>query len=132
MAAVGTADNFDDVPREDFESAADATAGTTTSTSIVELEGAPIDEAPRWPDEASEASFLSEQGNGGGAPASRPAFTPKKSSEESTPASEAPAKLPPLQSLVDRVPAATREVLEDLFRARFVSVKQIQKDALKD
>jgi hypothetical protein len=58
-------------------------------------------------------------------------FAPKKSAEETVSSVEAPVTLPPLQSLVDRVPAATLEVLEDLFRARFVSVKQIQKDALK-
>ena len=122
----------DEIPAEDFESA--SSGG---------LEGAPVDESPRWPDEASESAFLAEQGSGGAAGAGggaaaatgapRAVFTPKKNGEAGAPApaTEAPVALPPLQNLVDRLPASTREVLDDLFRARFVSVKQIQKDALK-
>ncbi|HEY9154563.1 MAG TPA: hypothetical protein VIM69_05495, partial [Opitutaceae bacterium] len=58
----------DDVPREDFESAANAGS-----------EGVPLDESPRWPDEASESAFLAEQGS---AP-QRAVFTPTKKAEES-------------------------------------------------
>jgi len=32
---------------------------------------------------------------------------------------------------VKRIPAPTRELLEELFRARFVTVKRIPKSALK-
>ncbi len=39
--------------------------------------------------------------------------------------------LPKLEDLVQKLPADTREVLEDLFRVRFVSVKRVPKSALK-
>ena len=39
--------------------------------------------------------------------------------------------LPPLDELVKRIPADVRETLEDLFRARFVTVKRVPKKALK-
>ena len=40
-------------------------------------------------------------------------------------------ELPPMEDLVKRIPAPAREVLEELFRARFVTVKRIPKSALK-
>lgn len=47
-------------------------------------------------------------------------------------ADEADAKaLPPLDELVKRIPPEVRETLEDLFRARFVTVKRVPKKALK-
>jgi hypothetical protein len=135
--AAGTAtgaESGDDIPREDFES---ATSG--------EVDGAPVDEAPRWPDEASESAFLAEQGTEGaangtavaGSAAPRAVFTPKKNGEtgeagSAAVAADTPVTLPPLQTLVDRIPASARETLEDLFRARFVSVKQIRREALKN
>jgi hypothetical protein len=39
--------------------------------------------------------------------------------------------LPPLEDLVKRIPLATRDLLEELFRARFVTVKRVPKSALK-
>ena len=39
--------------------------------------------------------------------------------------------LPPLEDLVKRIPSATRDLLEELFRARFVTVKRVPKSALK-
>jgi hypothetical protein len=123
---VTPSEGGDEIPREDFESASGGVP-----------EGAPMDESPRWPDETSESAFLAEQGSGGAAATAgtqRAVFTPKKNSEgsEAGAAADVPAVLPPLQSLVDRISESTRETLEDLFRARFVSVKQIQKDALKN
>ncbi len=41
------------------------------------------------------------------------------------------ASLPPMEDLVQRIPAPARELLEELFRARFVTVKRIPKVALK-
>lgn len=40
--------------------------------------------------------------------------------------------LPPLNDLVQRIPAEVREALEDLFRAKFVAVKRVPKQALKE
>lgn len=44
---------------------------------------------------------------------------------------EEKGELPPMEDLVKRIPAPAREVLEELFRARFVTVKRIPKSALK-
>jgi hypothetical protein len=87
---------------------------------------APMEEegAVTWPDEAAESSFLAEaraRGEGG---------SPVKAKEEI--ADDTDAKpLPPLNELVNRIPVEVREALEDLFRARFVTVKRVPKRALK-
>jgi len=39
--------------------------------------------------------------------------------------------LPPMDDLVKRIPAPARELIEELFRARFVTVKRMPKTALK-
>jgi hypothetical protein len=39
--------------------------------------------------------------------------------------------LPPLDQLVQKIPAELRETLDELFRARFVTVKRVPKNALK-
>lgn len=44
---------------------------------------------------------------------------------------EEPGGLPPMEDLVQRIPAPARELLEELFRARFVTVKRMPKSALK-
>lgn len=42
-----------------------------------------------------------------------------------------PKALPPLDQLVQKIPAEIRETLDDLFRARFVKVTRVPKSALK-
>lgn len=44
---------------------------------------------------------------------------------------EPKADLPPMDELVQRIPAPARELLEELFRARFVTVRRMPKSALK-
>lgn len=39
--------------------------------------------------------------------------------------------LPPMEDLVNRIPAPARELMEELFRARFVTVKRIPQSVLK-
>ena len=56
-------------------------------------------------------------------------MAPLKPKEEVADDSEA-KPLPPLDELVQRIPAEVRDTLEDLFRARFVSVKRVPKRAL--
>lgn len=43
----------------------------------------------------------------------------------------AEASLPPMEDLVKRIPAPARDLLEELFRARFVTVKRVPQSALK-
>lgn len=56
--------------------------------------------------------------------------TPTLMHKESPP--EEKGELPPMEDLVKRIPAPAREVLEELFRARFVTVKRIPQSALKN
>ena len=44
---------------------------------------------------------------------------------------EAVKKLPPLEELVQRIPAETRDLLDELFRARFTTVRRVRKSDLK-
>ena len=79
---------------------------------------------PLWPDEAAESEFRAE------ARARGEVVTSAKPRDDN--AEEADAKpLPPLEELVQRIPANVRETLDDLFRARFVTVKRVPKSALK-
>ncbi|HWA26020.1 MAG TPA: hypothetical protein VG734_10180 [Lacunisphaera sp.] len=48
---------------------------------------------------------------------------------------ESPAEdkgdLPPMEDLIQRIPAPARDLMEELFRAKFVTVKRIPQWALK-
>lgn len=89
-----------------------------------------VDEAPAggdavpWPDESAEAAFLSDAKERG------EVIVPRKAEDEG--AEETAAKvLPALDTMVARIPAPVLEALEDLFRAKFVTVKRVPKKALK-
>jgi hypothetical protein len=47
-----------------------------------------------------------------------------------TPSSEN-AELPPMEDLVKRIPMPARDLMEELFRAKFITVKRIPSSALK-
>ena len=80
--------------------------------------------APVGPSSEEEAAFLAVDNFAG--PVDR---SPPKVSHAESGAAEAP--LPPMEDLVNRIPAATRELMENLFRARFVTVKRVPASALK-
>jgi hypothetical protein len=82
--------------------------------------------APVGPSENEESAFLAEQ-RSAPAPEAPAAVRGSPTDEENS----GPA-LPPLDSLVQRIPSATREVMEELFRARFVTVKRVPTSALKN
>jgi hypothetical protein len=44
---------------------------------------------------------------------------------------EEKGELPPMDDLVKRIPMPARDLMEELFRARFVTVKRIPQSALK-
>ncbi len=78
-------------------------------------------EAPVGPSAEEEAAFLAQERESGSviaAPA-RPA------------AAEPQGDLPPMEDLVKRIPMPTRDLIEELFRARFVTVKRLPQSALK-
>lgn len=107
VRTVGPAENEAGEPEDD---AAVATPST--------IEDAPAAEF----DEAAEAAFLSEARERGEVVAPKPAAEVEEAN---------PKALPPLDELVAKIPADVRDVLEDLFRARFVTVKRFPKKALK-
>lgn len=78
-------------------------------------------DAPAGPSSEEEAAFLAQEREGGIVSGVLP---PAESTEE-------PGNLPPMEDLVKRIPAPARELMEELFRARFVTVKRIPKAALK-
>lgn len=95
------------------------------------------EDEPVWPDAAAESAFLADARERGEAIAATPAVGAKakaKTNEDLPEAAAADASdakaLPPLEQLVERIPVEVREALEDLFRARFVSVKRVPKKAL--
>ncbi len=88
--------------------------------------GAPADEgAPIGPSEGEESAFLAEQRTQGYATP-----LPAKGQEPAAePDDKAP--LPPLEDLVNRIPPATLQLMDELFRAKFITVKRVPKAALK-
>lgn len=79
--------------------------------------------APVGPSADEEAAFLSaERENGGGDSAPRVVAAVVDDDK---------GELPPMEDLVKRIPAQARDLMENLFRARFVTVKRIPKTALK-
>lgn len=84
----------------------------------------PDDGAPVGPSEGEEAAFLAEQ---------RSAAEPggPRRAEPTALDDGAGEPLPPLEDLVERIPAETRALLDELFRAKFVTVKRVPKSALK-
>lgn len=81
-------------------------------------------EESAWPDAAAESAYLAEARTRGELPAPPPRAEAAEE-PDATP-------LPPVEQLVGRVPAEVRELLDDLFRARFVRATRIPRRALKD
>lgn len=86
------------------------------------LNGNAPEETNVWPDDAAESAFLSESRQRGEPP------TVPRVAEVDEPE---PAALPPLETLVNRIPAETRELLDELFRARFTTVRRVKKSDLQ-
>jgi hypothetical protein len=82
-----------------------------------------------WPGEADEAAFLA--GSPAGAVVSAPAGPEGgKLEAENGNGGKKPA-LPPLEELVARVPAEARAVLDELFRAKFTTVRWVREQDYK-
>jgi hypothetical protein len=82
------------------------------------------DDAP-WPtDEAGETAFLAETRERGETVAVKPAAAREETAAETEP-------LPALDAMVQRIPAEVREVLEELYRAKFTAVRRVSAKFLK-
>lgn len=79
--------------------------------------------APIGPGEAEESAFLAEQGE---------VRSPKAVSPSGVGAeSDANTPFPPMDDLIHRIPAASRELMDQLFRAKFITVKRMPASAFK-
>ena len=79
-------------------------------------------DAPAGPTSEEEAAFLAQERELG-------IVTPALTHFESRP--EDKGSLPPMEDLVKRIPMPARDLLEELFRAKFITVKRIPQSALK-
>jgi hypothetical protein len=77
-----------------------------------------------WPDESAEALFRAESRERGepDLPAGLVVETPEETDTKG---------LPALEDLVKRIPPETRELMDELFRAKFTGVKRLPAKALK-
>jgi hypothetical protein len=82
--------------------------------------------APAGPSEAEEATFLSEQTTRGAGADVVPVGVSLVAELE-----DAGTKLPGMDELVQRIPADIREVMDELFRVKFVRVQRVPKKALQ-
>jgi hypothetical protein len=96
----------------------------TIETGAAEGGGPSNENTNVWPDEAAESAFLSEIRGANMTSSAAPI-----AGKTAEPANESP--LPPLDILVQRIPAETRELLDELFRAKFTTVRRIQPADLK-
>ena len=83
-----------------------------------------------WPDEAAETAFLA--GLSGPTEPAAPVVEAPETAAEDEEEEEKETPLPALDELVQRLSPETRELLDDLFRAKFVTVRRVPKQALKD
>jgi len=79
---------------------------------------------PFLPGEEAEAAFLAEARERGEDVASVAAALAAAESEDDKGA------LPPLEELIQKLPAELRDTLDDLFRAKFVKVMRVRKKDL--
>lgn len=77
-----------------------------------------------WPDEAAETSFRAEARDRG--ESDLPTGVMPEATEETD-----TKGLPPLEDMVKRISPEARELLDELFRAKFTSVKRVPAKALK-
>ena len=85
------------------------------------------DDVP-WPtDDSTEVAFMADARQRG--ETVRAVATPAPSEKEEVENENAP--LPPLDDLVNRIPAAVRDTLEELYRVKFTTVRRVPAKHLK-
>lgn len=133
-SGAGGAENLPDVS-EAVGAFEDMSAGAGANADIPSKDIPPGDGGSSpWPDESMESAMLGELRERGetvvppGVAQAGPGGESAGSAEEKETDKKA---LPPLDSLVQRIPPEVRETLEDLFRAKFVTVRRVPKKALK-
>jgi hypothetical protein len=79
-----------------------------------------------WPDDAAEGAFIAEA-RARGEPVKAAAATVEAVEEKE----DEKKALPPLADLIKRLSPDVRETLDDLFRAKFTTVRRVPKKVLK-
>jgi hypothetical protein len=104
-----------------------AEASPTITAAVGQVEDAVEEtDAPAGPSEAEEAVMLADRNTSTVSPDTVPAGVGLVAEVEET-----PAKLPSLDELVQRIPPDVRELMDELFRAKFVRVQRVPKKALQ-
>lgn len=106
------------------ESAESDAVAASGDTSVGLKPPSPEKVEPSLPGEEAEAAFLAEARERGEEVASVTAALAAAESEEEKGA------LPPLEELIQKLPAELRDTLDDLFRAKFVKVMRVRKKDL--
>ena len=104
--------------------AAAEASGDAAELTAAQVASAEVSSPSAWPDETAESAFRSEARERG-----EPVVASRVASEVTQEVDTGP--LPPLEELVRRLPPQVRETLDDLFRARFVTVRRVPERALK-
>jgi len=106
------------------------TAGSAddTSEAVAATEpAAPVENGTNvWPDENAEAAFIAEARQRG-----EPVAATKATAELIEEKEDDKKALPALAELMKRLSPDVRETLDDLFRAKFTTVRRIPKKVLK-
>jgi len=105
------------------EGAGKPTANEVPDEGLMEMAGETG--ASNWPDESAETAFRAESRERG--EPELPAGLLVEATEETD-----PKGLPALEDLVKRIPPEARELLDELFRAKFTGVKRVPAKALKN
>ena len=108
-------------------SAADEAIAPANDTPASDAINTDADGSP-WFDSSGEDAYLGEQART--VAAAEP--PPRSNADDEEDAADAAAgkELPPMDTLVARVPAEARQILEDLFNARFVKVRKILRKSI--
>jgi len=105
------------------DGAAKAVASEVPDEGLMEMAGEPG--ASNWPDESAETAFRAESRERG-EPDLPAGVVVDATGEIDTKA------LPSLEDLVKRISPEARELLDELFRAKFTSVRRVPAKALKN
>ena len=115
------------------ERSANASASASENSESADIPAASTNsnadaDSPDWIDTAGEDAYLGEQAQ---AAAFAQSSAPRASDADADADADEDAEdkaagkdLPPMDALVARIPAETRQALEELFRARFVKVRK--------
>jgi hypothetical protein len=100
------------------------TAEAVVATREVEISPFDADGPAAWPDDAAESSFIAEA-KGRGEPVKATVATAEIIDEKDT------KSLPPMADLLKRLSPDIRETLDELFRAKFTTVRRTPKKWFK-